>query len=528
MVTSGLRQPGQLLSLYRDGVSCPDSFQLLVAEAGSDFLTLIVPGQGLATPWIEAFGSTDLSFVPEGTPFTPEGASLLLTELVQGGEVQAQANGSTSSLQTVKLPRLYTARPPNQFTRPPAVDVTLPQLISPVDNEAILQNSSAIGCPPDPDKGFGYQIFLDWTNSSSPNGIDTYQLIVRNKRSRIPLLNIFVEGTEFTQTNCNSVVIDGNLTGWEWRVRALDNAGNFSDWTPVGLFRFAACQLSDGSTCLLASDLSVSKIASADFVEPETVLSYSVLVTNAGPSTATEVKLIDQLPFRVAFVSADSSQGSCSQSDGIVGCDWDLWRRDATAEIQIDVLIRPSAAGATLENLVLVEAAEDDPDDSNNLDQVATRVQAGSGVFSDLSLSKVDSADPLEPGASLIYTLTVRNDGPSTAPGVTLFDRLPQEVTLVSVQASQGACSESNGIVRCELGTLKTGGSAGVEISVLANSSDVTLLNEAFVESDRDDPDGSNNSASEETVVLGGAGLETNLVLTKSGSPQSRWNREVP
>ena len=128
---------------------------------------------------------------------------------MQGGEVQAQANGSTSSLQTVKLPQLYTATLPNQFTRPPAVEVTLPQLISPVDNAAISQNSSAIGCPSDPNKGFGYQIFLDWTNSSSPNGIDTYQLIVRNKRSRTPLLNIFVEGTEFTQTNCNSVVIEG-------------------------------------------------------------------------------------------------------------------------------------------------------------------------------------------------------------------------------------------------------------------------------------------------------------------------------
>ncbi len=66
VAASGLPQPGQLLSLYRDGVSCPDSFQLLVAEAGSDFLRLIVPSQGLVVPWIEAFGSTDLSLCSGG------------------------------------------------------------------------------------------------------------------------------------------------------------------------------------------------------------------------------------------------------------------------------------------------------------------------------------------------------------------------------------------------------------------------------------------------------------------------------
>lgn len=107
-----LNQPGQLLALYRNGVSCPDAFQLLVVETGADRLTLLTPAQNLLTPWISAAQSTDVAFLPGGTPFAGTSA-ILLTELVGG---QPQQTGTGFILSLVGVPGLYASEPPNEPT----------------------------------------------------------------------------------------------------------------------------------------------------------------------------------------------------------------------------------------------------------------------------------------------------------------------------------------------------------------------------------------------------------------------------
>jgi uncharacterized repeat protein (TIGR01451 family) len=61
-----------------------------------------------------------------------------------------------------------------------------------------------------------------------------------------------------------------------------------------------------------AADLSLTKTDSPDPVATGAPLTYSIRVVNAGPDTATGVVVTDTLPKGVSFVSADSTQGSCS------------------------------------------------------------------------------------------------------------------------------------------------------------------------------------------------------------------------
>jgi hypothetical protein len=49
--------------------------------------------------------------------------------------------------------------------------------------------------------------------------------------------------TTLEVTFCGSYVVDSNLEGWSWRVRARDELGNFSDWSEPGTFRFEPCRL---------------------------------------------------------------------------------------------------------------------------------------------------------------------------------------------------------------------------------------------------------------------------------------------
>ena len=115
----------------------------------------------------------------------------------------------------------------------------------------------------------------------------------------------------------------------------------------------------------------------------------------------------------------------------------------------------------------------------------------------DLALSKTDAPDPAAARATLTYTLVATNNGPNAAPDASLVDTLPAGVTFVSASA---ACTSSAGRVDCALGTLPSGASATVTITVTPKARGV-ITNTARVGSSAPDPDTSNNTATTETTV---------------------------
>src|SRR5439155_15272399 len=58
----------------------------------------------------------------------------------------------------------------------------------------------------------------------------------------------------------------------------------------------------------------------------------------------------------------------------------------------------------------------------------------------DLSVTQSDSPDPAAARGQLTYTVTVRNDGPAGATGVTLVDSLP-DAAFVSATPTKGSCA---------------------------------------------------------------------------------------
>jgi uncharacterized repeat protein (TIGR01451 family) len=95
-------------------------------------------------------------------------------------------------------------------------------------------------------------------------------------------------------------------------------------------------------------------------------------------------------------------------------------------------------------------------------------------------------------GATLTYTITVTNNGPSTATGVTLTDTLPASVSFFS--ASPG-CGLAGNIVTCGLGTLLNGDSAIVTITVTTTAPGA-ITNTATVAGNEPDPTSANNAVS--------------------------------
>ncbi len=116
----------------------------------------------------------------------------------------------------------------------------------------------------------------------------------------------------------------------------------------------------------------------------------------------------------------------------------------------------------------------------------------------DLAVSETASANPVDPGGSLTYTITDTNNGPDPASGVVLTDSLPPEATFVTFSSG---CALSGTTVTCTIGDLAAGAQAVNTITVTAPSSPGTITNGVTIQGNEADPNTANNSASLSTTV---------------------------
>src|SRR6185369_6349499 len=75
------------------------------------------------------------------------------------------------------------------------------------------------------------------------------------------------------------------------------------------------------TTVFTAADLLVYQRESIDPAPIGNPMTYTIVVTNLGVSTAHAVNVIDTLPPTAAFISVFPSQGSCANIGNVLICD---------------------------------------------------------------------------------------------------------------------------------------------------------------------------------------------------------------
>lgn len=114
-----------------------------------------------------------------------------------------------------------------------------------------------------------------------------------------------------------------------------------------------------------------------------------------------------------------------------------------------------------------------------------------------------DWPDPVPENDELHLEVTARNNGQLDATGVVLTTTLPPEVTFVSVDPGLPTCSESAGIVTCDLGTVASGVSTQVAILVaLPDGTIGALTTTADGVLDQPDPVPGNTTNTENTTAV--------------------------
>ena len=214
---------------------------------------------------------------------------------------------------------------------------------------------------------------------------------------------------------------------------------------------------------------------------------YTITVTNGGPSDASNVSLTDTVPAGTTFVSGSQTTGPaflCTfppvGGTGDMTCSIPTLTAGATATFSLTVHVSPTATGS-VNNTATVTTTTSDPVPANNTFTFNTVLNPGP---TDLSITKTANGDRFEPGAPVTYTITVTNNGPSLAAGVTVTDILPVGSTLIAATPSQGTCSGTS-TVTCSLGTLNPLASATIALSItpartagpVANTATVSAIN---------------------------------------------------
>ncbi len=292
-----------------------------------------------------------------------------------------------------------------------------------------------------------------------------------------------------------------------WQLHIVDNvplnAGVLECWS---LFLTPVLCTDGGGQCP-GVDLAVGM---TDIPDPSIVgsnLTYTITVTNNGPNVAHGVVVAQNLPGSVLFVSASVSQGSASQSGGVVTAT--LGNLAAGASATITVVVLPTQAG-TIFSSANVTSTDPELDPSNNSVSIATSVFP---PVADLAVGLAAAPNPTIVGGTLTYTVSVTNTGPATASGVVLSNTLPLTVLINSASSSQGSIVIAGNVVICNVGLLFSGGRATATINVTPQAYG-TIYATASASALQPDPFLANNTVTLATGVGQAADVAVSIVDT--------------
>ena len=271
---------------------------------------------------------------------------------------------------------------------------------------------------------------------------------------------------------------------------------NESDPTPSDNTSSVSTTITPSTT----ADLSVGISENSSSAYVGDIVRYDVSYANAGPGNATNTTVTDPLPAGLTFVPSQSDARCSVDASNVVTCSLGTTWVRSTGEVSIAT--QPRAAGSYT-NSVFISSDQADPTPSDNSATVTTQVLPSA----DLAVTNIASPNPVTAGHKLSFTLTVTNNGPSSATGVSLADSwtvtsgIKGGVAFISVSSSQGSCNQTGSGVSCSLGDLANGSSITVTV-VIQPRSKGTLSDTATVSANEHDPNTANNSATT-TVTVG-------------------------
>ncbi|MFZ3214992.1 MAG: C25 family cysteine peptidase [Candidatus Acidiferrales bacterium] len=412
------------------------------------------------------------------------------------------------------------------------------------------------------------------TDSATPNvvvpgGTITYTQTVTNNGPMDAVNATFVEAVP-GNTTFESLAV---APGWSCTMPAPGNTGNISCTNPdvadaaTGTFTLAVLvlpgtvsgtqilntdsvssgtndpNLANNSASVLtivgaagSANLVVSNSASPNPVLAGNRITYTITVTNNGPSATSSVTFTDAIPANTTLYSfaQTGTVWSCPTPGAAVTCTIASLPAGATTTFTLIVTVGAgTASGTVITDTASTSTSTPDPNPSGNTSTALVTV-ATAGQF-DLSVTSSATPNPVTPGNNITFLLNFANSGPSSASSVTYTDAVAANTTFVSLALPAGTtcptlpavggtgaiscCPGSAGV--CSGAAYPSGSSTQLPLVVkvaAGTASGTVISNTASIAPTTNDVNPGNNTSVATTVVA--SPTQADVAIVKSAAPE--------
>lgn len=187
---------------------------------------------------------------------------------------------------------------------------------------------------------------------------------------------------------------------------------------------------SDAVTVLDQANVTITKTATPATANAGENVTWTLKITNQGPSDADNVQISDSLPDGLEYIGVDAAPGvNCADSNPI-DCHVAAVAVGTSYQVRVHAKVGAGIANATtITNTATVSTSTDGDRPEDNTATAAVTV----ATSADLAITKTHPDTPVVAGGQMTFSLDVRNAGPSDAASdVVVNDTLPIGMTYVS------------------------------------------------------------------------------------------------
>jgi uncharacterized repeat protein (TIGR01451 family) len=284
----------------------------------------------------------------------------------------------------------------------------------------------------------------------------------------------------------------------------------------------------DDTSLTPEADISVTKTDGRTSAVPgKDIIKYTIVVANAGPSTAPAVTLADTFPSVLTCTwtsaAAGGATGNTANGSGNLA-ETIAMPAGSKVTYTTSCAIDPAATG-TLSNSVtasiaasvnggttsltgrLTEAVAVSIVDPNQANNSATDADTKLTPQADISITKTDGRTAAVAGQdTIVYTIVVSNAGPSTDPAVEVTDKIPPVLTCSWTSSSTGGATGNSAVGSGDI-TETLSMPPNSSVTYIANctadpAAAGNLTNTAKAKGSVTDPNPSNGSATDNNTQL--------------------------
>lgn len=203
------------------------------------------------------------------------------------------------------------------------------------------------------------------------------------------------------------------------------------------------------------ADVTIEKTVDSETWVAGTTISYTLTVTNNGPSVAETLRVSDELPTGFSAMTITSNDAEPEWTCDATGCSIDELGVGEVSTFTVTALVASSIPEGTVKTNTATVTWTDSRDVQSDDDSVDVEIVAEAA----LALTKTPESQNAIAGNDVSFDLTVSNTGPSDAIGpIVIEDTLPAGIRYSSVSAGWSCVPEegteitATQLVTCTLG----------------------------------------------------------------------------